>query len=91
MKIIKKISRFNNEVVFSLATFVYFFLFLFFAFFPLEIRAFVGENLFFFVITGASEIAWVLTVIAAVKYFINGWKKINFSLEDLKEKNNGKR
>lgn len=78
------------EVIFSLNTFLYFFLFLFFAFFPLEVKAYMGKNLFL-ILTGASEIAWVLTVIAAIKYFIGGWRKINFDYikflrEDLKSK-----
>ena len=87
MKTIKKIVRFNNEVIFSLDTFIYFFLFLFFAFFPLVLKQLVGEDIFL-IVAGISEIAWVLTVIAAVKYFIAGWKKVNFDgvrfLQDLK-------
>ena len=76
MKIIKKIIRFQKEVIFSLNTFLYYFLLMFFAFFPLEIKAYVGKSLFL-ILTGASEIAWVLTLISAIKYFIGGWRKIN--------------
>lgn len=73
MKFLKKLWKFQFKAVFSPQMFGYFFLLMFFAFFPLAVKKNMGKN-GWLLLLGVSEIGWVLTVIFAIKYLRKKWK-----------------